>query len=89
MAMVATKLEPISILGKLKVRQVTVIKLIYSVVSSAISSAQLNLGVDSIAPARRSFKKGYWSLGLRPTTRVDGEGRGLSTKPPYAANAND
>ena len=56
---------------------------------AAISSVQSNLGVDSIAPARRSLKKDYWSFGPRPTNRGDGEGRGLSTKSPYAANANE
>ena len=82
--MVATKLEPASTLSKLKARQDKAIKLNYIVLFAAILLAPSNLGVESIAPARCSFKPGP-----RRTTRVDGEGRGLSTKPPYAANAND
>ena len=74
--MAASKLEPIGILSKLKAKQVKAIKSNQIVLFAAISSAQSNLGVDSMAPAQRSFKKGYWSLGPRPTTRGDGEGPG-------------
>ena len=88
--MVATKLESISIFSKLKTRrEATTIKLNYIVLFAVILPAQSNLGVDSIAPARRSFKMGYWSLGLWPTSQVDGEDYRLSTKPPYSENAND
>ena len=87
--MVATKLDSISTCSKLKVSQVTAIKLNYIVVCAAISSAQPNLGVDRKAPARRPFKRGYWSLDHRPSTQVDDEGRGFSIKPPYASNANE
>ena len=66
--------------------QVTAIKLNYIVLLAAISSAQSNLGADLIAPARRSFKKGYWSLGPRPTTRGDGEGRGRHMPPPQMSS---
>jgi len=56
---VATNLESIITCSKLKVSQVTAIRLNYIVVCAAISSAQTNLGADSKAPVRRPFKRGY------------------------------
>ena len=69
MATMATKLESISILSKLKAGQVTDIKLNYIALFAAISSAESNLGVDSIAPARCSFKRviGHPVRGRQPS----------------------
>ena len=89
MAMVATRLESISICSKLKLRQVTAIKLKYIVVFVAILSTQSNLGADLKAPAMRPFQKGYWPPNSRPTTRVGGGGRWLSIKPQSAVNPNE
>ena len=59
MAMVATRLESISICSELPVRHVTAIKLNRVVAFAAILSMQSNLSTDSKATARYPFQKGY------------------------------
>ena len=80
--MVATRLESISICSKLKIRQVTAIKLNYIVFFAAISSTQSYLDADLMAPARRQLENGRCPSNPRSTIRVDDGGRGLLIKSP-------
>ena len=89
MAMADSRLLTISIGIKLKVRSFTTIRLNYILVFAAILSAAYNLDTDAMRPAGRLFRRRCWPPDQRPTIRIDGGARGLSTKPPFATNANE
>ena len=69
--------------------QAKVIRSINMMTFGAISLASSNLDEDSKAPARQPCRRRYRARDQRPTTRIDGEGRGLSFDTSFATNAKE
>ena len=65
------------------------IRSISMMVFDAILLASSNLDEDSNAPARRPYRLRYRARDQRPTTRIDGEGLGLSFDTSFATNAKE
>ena len=84
--MTPPKLGSISIGPKLITMQARGIRFINTMTFDAIPLAPLNLDADSVTPARRPFRQRYWARDQRPTTQIDGKGRGLSFDTSFAIN---
>ena len=65
------------------------IRSINTMSSDAISLAPLNLDADSMAPEGWPYRRRCCPLDQRPTTRINGDGLGLSNEPPFATDAQE